>query len=89
MITVIAVGIVLQPLPSGAVALAALGATVLTNTLSFQAAFASFGEGNHIRLSCKEDRALTMFSTLVPHLSAMHLYLLSQQDQEGCSSLLT
>lgn len=38
-----AVGIITQPLPSGAVALAALGATVLTKTLSFQAAFSSFG----------------------------------------------
>jgi DASS family divalent anion:Na+ symporter len=36
-------GIILQPLPSGAVALAALGTCVLTNTLPFQTAFSAFG----------------------------------------------
>ncbi|KAF6154129.1 hypothetical protein GIB67_016381 [Kingdonia uniflora] len=38
------VGIITQPLPLGAVALLGLGATVLTNTLTFKAAFSGFGD---------------------------------------------
>ncbi|KAL9234773.1 hypothetical protein vseg_009602 [Gypsophila vaccaria] len=38
------VGIITQPLPLGAVALLGLGATVLTKTLSFSAAFSAFGD---------------------------------------------
>ncbi|KAF6158593.1 hypothetical protein GIB67_040107 [Kingdonia uniflora] len=38
------VGIITQPLPLGAVALMGLGATVLTKTLTFTAAFSAFGD---------------------------------------------
>jgi anion transporter len=38
------VGIITQPLPLGAVALLGLGASVLTKTLSFSAAFSAFGD---------------------------------------------
>ncbi|KAG6471643.1 dicarboxylate transporter 1, chloroplastic-like [Zingiber officinale] len=38
------VGIITQPLPLGAVALMGLGASVLTKTLSFTAAFSAFGD---------------------------------------------
>ncbi|KAL4198338.1 hypothetical protein AMTRI_Chr03g139710 [Amborella trichopoda] len=38
------VGIITQPLPLGAVALLGLGATVLTKTLTFAAAFSAFGD---------------------------------------------
>lgn len=38
------VGIITQPLPLGAVALMGLGATVLTKTLTFAAAFSAFGD---------------------------------------------
>lgn len=38
------VGIITQPLPLGAVALLGLGATVLTKTLTFGAAFSAFGD---------------------------------------------
>uniref|UniRef100_A0A7N0RHS2 Uncharacterized protein n=1 Tax=Kalanchoe fedtschenkoi TaxID=63787 RepID=A0A7N0RHS2_KALFE len=38
------VGIITQPLPLGAVALMGLGASVLTKTLSFAAAFSAFGD---------------------------------------------
>ncbi|GBG71516.1 hypothetical protein CBR_g8933 [Chara braunii] len=38
------VGIITQPLPLGAVALMGLGASVLTRTLSFAAAFSAFGD---------------------------------------------
>ncbi|KAJ8449484.1 hypothetical protein Cgig2_002281 [Carnegiea gigantea] len=38
------VGIITQPLPFGAVALAALGATILTKTLPFSAAFSAFSD---------------------------------------------
>lgn len=38
------VGIITQPLPLGAVALLGLGATVLTRTLTFAAAFSAFGD---------------------------------------------
>ncbi|KAK3205286.1 hypothetical protein Dsin_019332 [Dipteronia sinensis] len=38
------VGIITQPLPLGAVALMGLGASVLTKTLTFAAAFSSFGD---------------------------------------------
>ncbi|KAJ8449483.1 hypothetical protein Cgig2_002280 [Carnegiea gigantea] len=38
------VGIITQPLPLGAVAIMGLGATVLTKTLTFSAAFSAFGD---------------------------------------------
>ena len=48
-----AAGIIAQPLPSGAVALIALGATVLTKTLPFSAAFAAFGNLPDMQKTCK------------------------------------
>jgi di/tricarboxylate transporter len=38
-------GIITGPLPLGAVAMLGLGATMLTNTLTFQAAFSAFANG--------------------------------------------